>query len=249
MAVLLLRFAGPLQAWGTTSKFETRRTENFPTKSGVIGMIASAMGRSRIDSIDDLAQLDIGIRVEDPGQVMSDYHTVKPKKGTPYITTRCYLNDAVFLVGVESEDEQFLGQIEEALHHPAYPLFLGRRSCPPEQPLVLEQKQGSLESVLTEYPWTLSDYRKEKMKRRMRYRDTKEIPARILLPASSITDGMLIKDQPESFSPVKRMHKYRPVAEKIIRFPSEDGQDDLQPAEPMVEHDAFGMLEEADHVS
>ncbi|MBR0232783.1 MAG: CRISPR-associated protein Cas5, partial [Synergistaceae bacterium] len=37
MSTLLLKLAGVLQSWGVESKFETRRTLGFPTKSGVIG--------------------------------------------------------------------------------------------------------------------------------------------------------------------------------------------------------------------
>ena len=43
MAVLLLRLAAPLQAWGSSSKFIVRSTEREPTKSGVIGMIAAGL--------------------------------------------------------------------------------------------------------------------------------------------------------------------------------------------------------------
>ena len=39
MATLLLRLAAPLQAWGSDSKFETRKTNREPTKSGVIGLL------------------------------------------------------------------------------------------------------------------------------------------------------------------------------------------------------------------
>ncbi len=44
MATLLLRLAAPLQAWGADSKFETRKTNREPTKSGVIGLLAAALG-------------------------------------------------------------------------------------------------------------------------------------------------------------------------------------------------------------
>ena len=43
MPVLLLRLAAPLQSWGVESKFDTRRTLGYPTKSGVIGLVASAI--------------------------------------------------------------------------------------------------------------------------------------------------------------------------------------------------------------
>ena len=42
MATLLLRLAAPLQSWGADSKFETHKTNREPTKSGVIGLLASS---------------------------------------------------------------------------------------------------------------------------------------------------------------------------------------------------------------
>ena len=57
MAVLLLRLAGPMQAWGVKSRFTVRATELAPTKSGVVGMLASAVGRRRTDPIEDLLAL------------------------------------------------------------------------------------------------------------------------------------------------------------------------------------------------
>lgn len=44
MATLLLRLAAPLQSWGSDSKFETRKTGREPTKSGVVGLLAAALG-------------------------------------------------------------------------------------------------------------------------------------------------------------------------------------------------------------
>lgn len=80
MPVLLLRLAAPLQSWGVESKFDTRRTLGYPTKSGVIGLVASAMGRERTESLDDLNELKIGIRVENEGRQIRDYHTANGEK-------------------------------------------------------------------------------------------------------------------------------------------------------------------------
>lgn len=41
---LLLWLEGPLQAWGHDSKFGVRDTLNFPTKSGVLGLLCCARG-------------------------------------------------------------------------------------------------------------------------------------------------------------------------------------------------------------
>ena len=102
MSTLLLRLAGPLQAWGTESKFETRRTEREPTRSGVVGLLMAALGCRR-DDAQTLRQLDrlrMGVRVDQPGELLRDYHTAHPIKGAGYITNRYYLADAVFVVGL-----------------------------------------------------------------------------------------------------------------------------------------------------
>jgi CRISPR system Cascade subunit CasD len=41
---LLLWLEAPLQSWGSDSKFGRRDTLNFPTKSGVLGLVFSALG-------------------------------------------------------------------------------------------------------------------------------------------------------------------------------------------------------------
>ena len=55
MATLLLRLAAPLQAWGADSKFEARKTNREPTKSGVIGLLAAALG-VQLDEAEALAR-------------------------------------------------------------------------------------------------------------------------------------------------------------------------------------------------
>ena len=77
MATLLLRLAAPLQAWGADSKFETRKTGREPTKSGVIGLLAAALGlrRDESEALTRLTGLRFGVRVEREGQLLVDYHT------------------------------------------------------------------------------------------------------------------------------------------------------------------------------
>lgn len=41
---LLLWLEGPMQSWGSDSKFGRRDTQTFPTKSGVMGLLCSALG-------------------------------------------------------------------------------------------------------------------------------------------------------------------------------------------------------------
>ncbi|MCP4648589.1 MAG: type I-E CRISPR-associated protein Cas5/CasD [PVC group bacterium] len=43
---LLLWLEAPLQSWGVDSKFDRRDTLNFPTKSGILGLLLCALGAS-----------------------------------------------------------------------------------------------------------------------------------------------------------------------------------------------------------
>ena len=156
MAVLLLRLAGPMQAWGVKSRFTVRATELAPTKSGVVGMLASAVGRRRTDPIEDLLALRFGVRKDQPGSVIRDFHTARTLDGRESmpLSNRYYLADAVFLAGIEG-DRALLEGIDEALRHPAFPLYLGRRSCPPTHPVSLGLREAALLDALRAEPWLL----------------------------------------------------------------------------------------------
>ena len=152
MAALLLQLIAPMQSWGSRSRFDDRDTEREPTKSGVLGLVASALGRPRSADVLDLAVLLFGVRVDRAGQVRTDYHTAQEGNGTA-VTRRHYLADAAFLVGLEGEPE-LLGQIDAALRNPVWPPFLGRKSFPPSQPMFVEGgvQDGSLLDVLSAHP-------------------------------------------------------------------------------------------------
>ena len=77
-------------------------------------------------------------------------NTAHPEKGSAYITNRYYLADAVFVAGLESEDGALLDKIGEALASPAFPLYLGRRSCPPTGRVFLGTSHKPLEEALRE---------------------------------------------------------------------------------------------------
>ncbi|MBU2490065.1 MAG: type I-E CRISPR-associated protein Cas5/CasD [Proteobacteria bacterium] len=161
---LLIRLAGPMQAWGSQSRFSIRDTGLFPTKSGVIGLVCAALGRDRAQPVDDLAALRFGVRVDAPGVVMKDFHTVqdaikasgKKAIGETVISTRYYLADADFLAALEGPDPDFLRALDRALNSPCWPLFLGRKSFPPSLPVRVPGgllESVNLEDALTCHPW------------------------------------------------------------------------------------------------
>lgn len=228
MAVLLLRLAGVLQSWGSESKFETRRTEKYPTKSGVIGMIASSLGRNREESVEDLCCLKFGIRTDYEGRIIQDYHTVTVTE-KPYITYRDYISDAVFLAGLESDDIDKLNDISYALKHPAHPLFLGRCACPPSIPLVLGIRNATLIDALSDEPWQLPEWRQAKIK------NDDERKLRILIDSDCPDGFSVIRDVPQSFNSIRRKYGWRNVEEHYVTI---EGTDKIVETE----HDAMAEL-------
>lgn len=173
---LLLRLAGPLQSWGVQSRFTERDTLTEPTKSGVIGLVCAALGRDRSEPIDDVAALRMGVRVDREGRVRKDFQTAQNvlrsranleklrRRGRPLksevqetvVSTRYYLSDAHFTVGLEGGDVDLLAMIDEALQRPRWPLALGRKAFPPGLPVYLPdgfRRDVPLLRALRSYPW------------------------------------------------------------------------------------------------
>jgi len=191
MATLLLCLKGPLQSWGTTSRFDERDTQLEPSKSGVLGLVCAALGRDRGEPVDDLAALRMGVRVEQEGVPMRDYQTAtgvviaasgKADLGRTVVSPRFFLADATFLVGLEG-DEALLERIHGALARPVWPLALGRKSFVPSLPVYLPDglRDEPLEQVLATWPCVLTGQPPEK-------------PRRVLLEHPS--EGSVRLDQP-----------------------------------------------------
>lgn len=164
MTVVLLRLEGPLQAWSSQGKLGVRDTEREPTKSGVIGLVAAAFGMDRSDDelLGRLSALPMAIRVDRAGSLLRDYHTAgggafRGRRYFVFDTSDCvpshryYLQDASFVAGIVS-DRDLATQIAEALQSPRFPLFLGRRSCPPAVPPFIALHQGTLAEALADAP-------------------------------------------------------------------------------------------------
>ena len=179
MKTLLLRFVGPMQSWGTQSRYSIRETNLEPSKSGVIGLIYSALGKKReeeeIDatekpSLKRLANLRLGVRIDSAGAMLCDYHTIG---GSPphqvekriYLATgklsdnavishRYYLADAKFLIGLQSEDEDLIDLLYEKTSKPKQQIFLGRKSFVPSEPVWLPNGlfEMPLEKAFEIYP-------------------------------------------------------------------------------------------------
>jgi len=140
-----LRLHGPLQAWGGPVIGDDRPTLPFPTRSGVLGLVAACMGIPRSDNERLLAVADgtrVHVRVDTPGTPLVDDQTIQdnPNASTTRQTIqskRTYLCDASFVAVVVPGSTNSIDEIRSALCGPVFAPFLGRRTCVPSSPLLL----------------------------------------------------------------------------------------------------------------
>ena len=225
MSALLLRLVGPLQSWGTTSRFDQRDTGKEPSKSGVVGILAAALGIDRENWIDlePLTRMSMAVRHDRPGVPKRDYQTAgcaandsiikadgtQAKDGV--VSQRFYLADAAFLVGLECKQRSLLERAHAALRNPVWPLGLGRKSYVPSVPIWIEEgiQEGPMREVLAEWPWISSP------------RKWEELPHKLLVSFESEDgSGVLKMDQPLS-SFAERHFGARFVLSEWIPFPQE----------------------------
>ena len=216
MNVLLIRLKGPMQSWGSRSRFNLRSTEPYPTKSGVIGMIAAALGMARTEPLDRFKGLRFGVRVDQPGLLLDDFHTAHNDAGESMpLSHRHYLSDAVFLAALEDPDGDLrLREYADALAAPHFPLFLGRRSCPPDGPVAAWIVDGGLEDALRSAPWQATEFHQRRCLRNAR-RFPNRLEAEIFVEspdaATNDPDTFILNDSPQSFDPRGRLWTERTV--------------------------------------
>ena len=155
---LILKLDGPMQAWGDHTYEDYRPSRDFPTRSGLLGLLAACLGieredaeaQSRLaDSVEFTVRADrIGKR--HPAK-LADFHTVlKARKvdgkenPNPVVSRREYLYDAHFTIAVGQRDNAAvsLEEIEHGLRNPVYTPSLGRRSCPLTRPLLADSVEA-----------------------------------------------------------------------------------------------------------
>ena len=232
MNCLVLWLSGPMQSWGVQSRFTERDTCREPTKSGIIGLLCAALGISRENTrfgspenpLRKFNSLNMGLRVEREGVLLRDYHTAgagKALSGVRYgikradggidakaisLSSRYYLSDAEFYVALEG-DLTLLEKIALAVVNPHWPLYLGRKSFLPAQPVFRGVKEGTVSGVLRGLPWRKRFLWEEKPEK-----------LRLVLECSP-GEGAVITDVPLSFAENDRRYSTRHVkTEYLVEF-------------------------------
>lgn len=151
MRTVLITLKGPLQSWGYGETYQRRNTAERPTKSGVTGLVASALGRPRNSDLTDITSLRFGVRTVRAGKRLGDFQTMGLRAdGKPNpLEVKEFLMDAEFVVGLEgSDDDPTIDHIKAAFNHPVYAPYLGRRACPPAGPIPVTIEDKPLEEAL-----------------------------------------------------------------------------------------------------
>jgi CRISPR-associated protein Cas5/CasD subtype I-E len=164
MTSLYLRFAAPFQSWaGPRVTGNHVNTQAVPTRSGIIGLCAAALGTRQGEWPNWLHELQIETRVDKPGIVMKEFQTINPRpeaqrfveriwiaagnkgaappsftpdaqKGTS-IVRRTYLAGAEFLVRLSHPENT--SALSEAFANPGFSPYLGRKAFAPSFPFLL----------------------------------------------------------------------------------------------------------------
>jgi CRISPR system Cascade subunit CasD len=163
---IILRFDAPLISFGGVVIDYRGVTRSYPARSMLAGLLGNALGYDHRDAaaLQALqARIVYAVRCDRPGQPLRDYQTVDlsqpflargwttrgvvqgragaeaTRTGT-HIRLRDYLADAVYTVALELAPpgaDPDAARLEAALRAPARPLFIGRKSCLPAEPIFL----------------------------------------------------------------------------------------------------------------
>jgi len=250
MKTILLKFSGPLQSYGTSSHFQTRYTDYYPSKSAVLGLLAACLGyrRDEEEKLRELSTLKFAVRIDQQGGLLKDYHiaiTDKEilEKPQTYVTNRYYLEDALFVVALSGMDE-LIDTLTKAIKSPYFQPFMGRRSLPVPVDFFLGVSAEDILDSLRNLPWQAAPwYKKKKRKQGIGEKISLEVYAdEEILKDEKISKSKLRRDIPISFSQKGRKFAFRQEACISIEVLSgiEKG---LGPEN--IEHDVFSTLEGA----
>ena len=237
MSVLVIRLAGPLQSWGAASRFTRRTTAAMPTKSGILGLLAAAQGRRRSDSIEDLLHLELAVRTEQKGSLLRDFQTAHHQVtgAAMPLTERFYWSDAVFTAHIGGPQEVLEG-LANALADPAYPLYLGRRSCVPIGRIVIGVADRTVAQSVRLSEWQPGSAGRRRAQRQTTVRLPVQADAAVF---PELVAAREINDVPVSFDPANRQYLSRLVVETEVVMPT--GNKGRSSA--VINHDPMVVLE------
>jgi CRISPR system Cascade subunit CasD len=202
-------------------------------------MICCAMGKSRVEARQVLSRLNnlaMAVRIDRPGVLTRDYHTVGARIGCldakggikrtastgeieTLVTSRYYLADASFLVALQGPSD-IVDEAAAALMNPVWPVFLGRKSCPPSTPVISGEKEKSVD----QYDDLLSALKSQAWSPRLRGEHPTQLDCFVEWRPSAgepyaPAEAEVWQDSPFSFDPP--VHNPRLVRRFVLRIPED----------------------------
>lgn len=147
--ILLLRLEGPLQSWGTRSRWDVRDTGLEPTKSAVIGLLGCAAGLRRgsptLEELDSI--LVFGVRVDRSDHIGTDYQTVTGYHRTAEGKIKCAGNRIVqdLTKALEFDEYTVVSQRDYLLDASFLVALAVKSEYQDENPDLLQKLKGCLE--------------------------------------------------------------------------------------------------------
>jgi len=152
---LVFTLTAALGSMGEFAGHDRRGSLAWPGRSAILGLLGAAKGIRREDDVgfNSLDSLRMAVALFCPGEFLRDYHTIQsvPKEQSEHaqsrpqalrdggkevvtsITQRDYRTGPLYGVAVWGDDN--LSVLQEALRHPFFTLYLGRKSCPLAAPV------------------------------------------------------------------------------------------------------------------
>lgn len=146
---LIFGLSASMAAMGDHAGHERRGSETWPGRSALVGLMGAALGIDRTGDFSNLEALNISVAIFDAGMPLRDFHTIQTvpnaaakfpnsrpeamqtaglSKLNTVLTKRDYRAGVFYGIAVSGAPE-ILDQVGEALRHPRYQLYLGRKSC------------------------------------------------------------------------------------------------------------------------
>jgi CRISPR system Cascade subunit CasD len=157
---IILKSSSTLQCWGIDcGNTDYKKTNSFPTKSGVIGLLVEGcfgISHEQEEYLSLSKQINNKVKiiclVDKPGSIYLDFQRVsnikpykeirgKQSKRKTLLVSVEYLVDAEFTVAVLVEDQPLFEKILENVKKPKGLLFLGRKNCIPSSHIYFGTKE------------------------------------------------------------------------------------------------------------
>ncbi|MGH3450457.1 MAG: type I-E CRISPR-associated protein Cas5/CasD, partial [Haloechinothrix sp.] len=190
-------------------------------------------GMRRTDKLTEFFGLSFGVRTDQPGKLVRDFQTARSLDGTRSmpLSYRYYLADAVFVAAIEGEDTLLRG-LEQAVRRPRFPLYLGRRSCPPAGPISLGVHPETLHEVLRSTTWQAAAWHQRATR-------APQVHLEMVTDAEPEDEhAEVIRDEPLSFDPARREYGWRSVVRERVEVPNSHATAN----EPAASHDPMAVL-------